>query len=108
MQVTLCPPMPAHTENFDPYIFADKHLRPVNAHVTADGFVGGGIGFEDYSRMHVSIRKNASHRRTAVPTWAVRPEQLREVIAYSMLKRAFYKNVSQFAKFTAQEKLVAA
>ncbi len=87
--ITQCPPAAAHgTQSFDPHIFASSHLRPINAHQTSAGFVGSGIGFDDYSRMHTSSHKLSGQRRLDTPAWALQPALLGNVIAQYCLNRA--------------------
>jgi hypothetical protein len=86
--ITYCPPAAALTEAFDPHIFAGTHLRAVNGHATAEGFDGGGIGFDDYSRMHTKVHKLAGQRRLDTPTWVMRKEMMANVIAHYCLNRA--------------------
>lgn len=72
MNVTVCPPMPAHGLLSPQPQFASRLALPACA--------GTRIAFSDYDRMGTFERKRAPGRRAAVPNWALNDEKLRLII----------------------------
>jgi hypothetical protein len=107
--ITYCPPAAAHfTAPPEPVFGHRPYTRtPVNGHATAEGFDGGGISFDDYSRMHTSLHTQAGHRRLDTPAWALRNDLLANVIAQYCLNRASYRCVPK-PPIGAAEKLALA
>jgi|SRR5271166_3059138 len=66
-------------------------ILPVNAKITATGWLSNGISFDDYSRMSLQTRKTSGERRLPTPLWAMNNAMLRRVIVTFMEERAFSK-----------------
>ena len=77
--------------SFDESQFSGKRAHPVNATITATGWISNGIDFGDYSRMSTSRRKTSGERRLPTPLWAMNNPMLRRVIVQFMEERAFSK-----------------
>lgn len=65
--------------------------QPINAKITATGWLSNGISFDDYTRMQTITRKTAGERRLPTPMWAMNNAMLRRVLVRFMEERAFSK-----------------
>lgn len=64
---------------------------PVNAHITATGWLSNGISFDDHNRMQTRTRKMSGERRLPTPMWAMNNPMLRRVLVRFLEERAFSK-----------------
>ena len=80
-------------QHFDPHQFAGRHMRPVNAHPTSDGWASPNIAFEDYARMSTKQHKPSGERRLPTPKWAVNDAMLQKLLVTFMEERAGFRKL---------------
>jgi hypothetical protein len=83
MNITICPPMPAHGTPRDEFAFGIRRPHPVEAHSNGnDSYTSTGISWDDFSRgMNIQTRKTVGERRKPTPAWSLNDSQTREVMA---------------------------
>lgn len=74
--------------HYDSHQFANRRVRPVEAHATADGFESTGLAFDDYSRCQISNHGSFASRPVTPPSWAVNLRELSLLLARSLELRA--------------------
>jgi len=87
VQLTYCPPRPAHFIVEPQIAFADRRQHPVHVDFDADGAVSkSGIDFDSFSRMQTTKRKFG---RDNVPLWTRNQVTVRAVLVAYFEQRAF-------------------
>jgi hypothetical protein len=115
LQITVCPPAPAHYVLPTETVFANQKNHAVHAEAAHDEegfsvFTTSGISFDDFSRMQTHRRLLRGGRRLATPDWAIDPKKLRAAITRYFEIRAFggARVARQQMPGTQQERLARA
>jgi hypothetical protein len=94
LNITMCPPAPAHFLDDSEPIFYKRAMPVQNARFDADGEPSNTsmLSFGDMDSMHVVNNKGGRvKRRIPTPLWVYNPETMQEVITRLVESRALFK-----------------